>query len=278
MKKVKLHEAVTAPTVFVTKGKQRVKQYGTTVYLKNGDEFEIELFNPTSKKVLAKISLNGLSLGSGIVLRPGERVFLERYFDEAKKFVFETYNVDGNDPNVQKAIRDNGEVDVEFFEEYVPNYCWTYTYNTGHWEWVPDKYTTEGRYIYYTNDQNTGQNITYETHVNSSDTFTYAAKNVSPTNDNLLIGSSEPINANARSYNANSLETGRVERGSTSNQEFVYDGTSFNTWYTWRTTWKILPKSQKPVVKEDIKVFCANCGAKRKRQNHRFCPHCGHKF
>jgi hypothetical protein len=260
MKKVKLHsqEVVTAPTVFVTKNKQRVKQYGTTVYLKNGDEFEIELFNPTSQKVLAKISLNGNSLGPGIVLRPGERVFLERYFDEAKKFVFETYNVDGNNPNVQAAIKDNGEIDVEFYEEYVPcNYNYTYTYNPGHYEWVPDKYTTGGRYLYYS----TGNTVTQssnDVHINNISSNKYISNNMYYTND--------------------SLETGRVERGSSSNQEFVYDGTSFNTWYTWKVIWKILPKSQKPVVKEDLQVFCANCGAKRKRQNYQFCPYCGNKF
>ena len=84
----------TVPVAYVTKGRQRVKQFSGhgngSVYLRNGDEFELELFNPTTSKVLAKISLNGKSLGSGIVLRPGERVFLERYFDEAKKFLFET--------------------------------------------------------------------------------------------------------------------------------------------------------------------------------------------
>ena len=107
---VNLHtKPVTVPTVYVTKGRQRVKQYDNyIVYLKNGDEFEIEFFNPTINKVLAKINLNGKSLGSGIVLRPGERVFLERYIDEAKKFLFETYEVDGNDSNVKEAIKMNG--------------------------------------------------------------------------------------------------------------------------------------------------------------------------
>ena len=49
-------QRVTVPTVFVTKGRQRVKQYGNTIYLKNGDEFEIELFNPTTGKVLKELS------------------------------------------------------------------------------------------------------------------------------------------------------------------------------------------------------------------------------
>jgi len=50
---------VTEPCAYVTKGRQRLKQYGNTVYLNNRDEFEIELYNPTTSKVLAEITLNG---------------------------------------------------------------------------------------------------------------------------------------------------------------------------------------------------------------------------
>ena len=93
MKKVTANYGSTEPTAFVTKGRQRVKQYNNdSVYLNNGNEFELELFNPTTSKVMAKIELNGISIGAGIVLRPGERVFIERYLDEAKKFMFHVQN------------------------------------------------------------------------------------------------------------------------------------------------------------------------------------------
>ena len=108
------------PQSFITKGKQRLKQHIDTVYLNNGDEFEIELYNPTQNKVLAKIELNGSSIGSGIILRPGERVFLERYLNEAKKFLFETYNVNGDNEEVQRAIAENGEIIIESI--HVPVY------------------------------------------------------------------------------------------------------------------------------------------------------------
>jgi len=63
--KTLFNDGSTVPTAFVTKGRQRVKQYdGNAVFLNNGDEFEIELFNLTTNKVLAKIELNGVSLGS----------------------------------------------------------------------------------------------------------------------------------------------------------------------------------------------------------------------
>ena len=83
------------PSAYITKNKQRIKQHGQTVYLNDGDEFEIELHNPKNNPILAKILLNGKYIpGGGIVLRPGERVFLERYLDKDRKFLFETYSVD----------------------------------------------------------------------------------------------------------------------------------------------------------------------------------------
>jgi len=74
------------PCAFITKDRQRLKQFGQSVYLKNGEEFEIELFNPSQSTVLSKIKINGNYLsGGGIVIKPGQRVFLERYLDDAKK-------------------------------------------------------------------------------------------------------------------------------------------------------------------------------------------------
>ena len=112
---------LAVPQSFITKSKQRLKQHIDTVYLNNGDEFEIELFNPTQNKVLAKIEMNGNSIGNGIILRPGERVFLERYLDEAKKFLFETYVVNGNNKEVQDAIENNGDVVIKFYNEILPS-------------------------------------------------------------------------------------------------------------------------------------------------------------
>ena len=73
-------------------------------------------------------------------------------------------------------------------------------------------------------------------------------------------------------------ETGRIEKGSNSNQEFNYDNTTFNSYYTWKRMWRILPESQKPLVKEDLGVYCTNCGTKRRKDTHKFCPNCGTKF
>jgi len=119
------------PTAHVTVGKQRIKQYeNNVVYLDNNQKFEIELFNPSSTKILAKININGNDIStSGIVVRPGERIFLQRFIDTNNSFVFETYTVDGNDDKSLEAIKNNGAIKVEFFNEYHQQ-IW-YSYNSG---------------------------------------------------------------------------------------------------------------------------------------------------
>ena len=257
-------QRVTAPTVFVTKGRQRVKQYGNTIYIKNGDEFEIELFNPTTNKVLAKISLNGKNLGSGIVLRPGERVFLERYFDEAKKFLFETYEVNGADPNAKEAIKMNGIVDVEFYNQYSSSGI---TWISGY-VYQPHIYTNPvvnpSPSYFYTS---TAPSTISSTQIGG--TYTCSCNNV---NEAKAYVDAAPIQDFAP------LETGRVEKGSNSDQSFSYDSTTFNTYYSWKTTWTILPESQRVFTKEDLNVYCVGCGKKRRKISDAFCSKCGSKF
>jgi len=261
------------PQSFITKSKQRLKQHIDTVYLNNGDEFEIELFNPTQNKVLAKIEMNGTSIGNGIVLRPGERVFLERYLDDAKKFLFETYIVNGNNEEVQKSISKNGDVVVKFYDEVKPqtytspfvlNGSSTVTWTNG---------TTTGGYSFptYTNDINT-QYFTNTSSIGGSFDGTITTSNYSYINDSKVNYRKE------KTSEVRHLETGRVEKGSNSNQTFTYDNSSFNSYPTKTNWWKIKPNSTKVLVKEDLVVYCTECGSKRKKDNHKFCPHCGTKF
>ena len=106
------------PTANIAVNRNRVKHYdGNRVYLKNGTHFEIELYNPKTIKVLAKIQINGKAISNtGIVLRPGERVFLERFLDKQNKFLFETYDVEDSNES-RAAIAQNGVVRVEFHDE-----------------------------------------------------------------------------------------------------------------------------------------------------------------
>ena len=241
------------PQSFITICKHRLKQHIDTVYLNDGDEFEIELYNPTQNKVLAKIEMNGNSIGNGIILRPGERIFLERYLDEAKKFLFETYVVNGNNKEVQQAIVHNGDVIIKFYDEvkiatYISNNG-TLTINNPNFGWGS---TTTGSPWY------------------GNTTFTTSGTNTFY-NSSLTSGT---INTNS----LRSLETGRVEKGSDSNQSFTYDSSSFVSYPSTTNWWKIKPQSTKPLVREDLVTYCTECGSKRKKDTHKFCPQCGTKF
>ncbi len=254
------------PQSFITKSKQRLKLHIDTVYLNDGDEFEIELYNPTNNKVLAKIEMNGNSIGNGIILRPGERVFLERYLDEAKKFLFETYVVNGTNQEVQQAIANNGDVVVKFYNETITSIynnggTGTVTINNPSWNvnhTTPFTYTTH----------NTLGGLSIPSHGTFTTTSTNAFYNSS-----LTSGTSTFTTNSLRS-----LETGRVEKGSDSNQSFTNDSTSFNTYPFATNWWKIKPKSTQVITKEDLVTYCTECGSKRKKDTHKFCPQCGTKF
>lgn len=301
MRKVTTHGS-TEPVAFVTKGRQRVKQYNNnSVYLNNGSEFELELFNPTTSKVMAKIELNGTSIGAGIVLRPGERVFIERYLDEARKFMFQTYEVNGSNEDVKQAIANNGDVRVLFYKESTPIIYTTNTWTTTWPTWGTCTYTDNIGYSSpsggsnYSSSTASGQacldnvncfngRIDTGASYNNTSLLDFTPQSLSRS----IIDNPSEMHTNGGNQNrrrmskslksSKSLETGRIDKGSVSNQTFGHDYSTFDTYWTWSTQWKILPTSQKPLVREDIKVFCANCGSRRKKESHKFCPNCGFKF
>ena len=251
---------LSVPQSFITKGKQRLKQNVDTVYLNNGDEFEIELFNPKQNKVLAQIEINGKTIGGGgIVLRPGERVFLERYLDDAKKFLFETYNIDRNNEEAVNAAINNGDVTVKFFDEMVvPYFNSTFIVTNNP---LCNKWNTP---FYYsgTSGKNPFNND-------------YLTTNFLNTNQSSSIGlESKEITMSYFNSEVKNVETGRVEKGSESKQSFENDSSSFNVLPITTNKWKIKPTSQQVVTKEDLKVYC-DCGFRRKKDSYKFCPHCG---
>ena len=269
------------PQSFITKSKQRLKQHIDTVYLNNGDEFEIELYNPTQNKVLAKIELNGKSIGNGIILRPGERVFLERYLDEAKKFLFETYVVNGNNEEVKDAIANNGDVVIKFYDETTLLNSGTSTVTIGApYPW----WSTTGTSLNYPTGVRTfttnNLNNTFYTStsgIGSLTSGTITTSNFSHSS-NSITNDSNVNYTKSKTSEVRHVETGRVEKGSDSEQSFTSDNSSFNSYPSKTNWWRIKPISTKVLVKEDLIVYCTECGLKRKKDNHKFCPNCGTKF
>lgn len=243
------------PCAYVTKNRQRIKQFGDNVYLKDGSEFELELYNPSRKTVLSKVKINGTYItGGGIVLRPGERVFLERYLDDPRKFKFETYHVDGS-VETQNAIAENGDVEIEFYNEKESIPTLNLNYNP-----LGGLHSNYGTY--------------FNTTIGSTD-VNYKTTTITST----TLGSNKESRFNGlRSKKLKSSETGRVEKGSNSDQSFKTVNKEFEYLIISKSYWKILPESQKKYEIKDIVSYCSNCGAKRKKTSHKFCPTCGEKF
>jgi hypothetical protein len=270
------------PTAQICINKSRLKVYNKesvpTYYLTKGQEFQIELYNPTSDTILAKIYLNGRAISQGgLVLRPAERVFLERYLDIAKKFLFDTYEV-ANTAEAQKAIEENGDFKVEFYKESQPayNYNTTYTVNN---PWI-----LNGG-IGYNNTINS--NLTNligisTTTFNTSEPFNASQKSTlnEVTQDQMLCYNEQISKAKMmRSLKPKkTIETGRVEAGSQSNQRIETVSKSFDYFPFYSLEYKMLPMSQKINTVQDINVkrYCHNCGAKQKPE-FKFCPSCGTK-
>ena len=77
--------------------------------------------------------------------------------------------------------------------------------------------------------------------------------------------------------NNDTEETGRIEQGSQSNQDFVEGSGEFNYYATHTVKYKILPVSKKPVSTRELREYCSGCG-RRRRKNENFCPSCGRRF
>lgn len=245
------HQTVTGsaePSAYIAVNRNRLKHYGEKVYLKDGTNFEIEIFNPKPIKILARIYLNNKPISSsGIVIRPGQRVFLERWIDEAKKFLFETYSIEDS-IEAKEAIVENGKVRVEFYDE---------TTLTGPFGYGPITYFA-GSYL--------------------TDSWTSSSPSFGGTTVNTAYQFNCNIGANASTPSVGSLETGRAEKGDSSNQQFSSDSSSYSTWINKRIDLQILPESQKPHEIQNIRNYCHNCGSRMKNQNWKFCPTCGTKF
>ena len=258
--------------------------YSRVVYLENGQEFQIQLFNPHNFTIGAEIFINGERLSNYLVLKPGERIWLERYLDIKKKFKFSTYEVEGNNKDVQKAIKDNGNIEVKFYKEVrkkdFPNYPITTIDYFRTTEWSPTTLISqpndyvEDRWSTTISTNNCSDNKFCTTHTNYSN----------PCIDTLTTGDQSNLVSFCASYISTNMpdemicETGRIEAGSTSNQEFDNINIDFEYFPFVTEKIKILPISQKPFTANDLhKIYCPECGRKLK-STYKFCPFCGSKI
>jgi len=295
----KNYEAPSVPTAMIAVNKSRLKVYNNTgdmptYYLQKGQEFQIELFNPTTDVIMAKIILNGNPISQGgLVLNPGQRVFLDRYLDIAKKFLFDTYEV-SNSEEVKKAIEKNGDLKVEFYREIIepkfnPNYGSLTINSSISRGWNGNLNNTIGGYASSIPNGNAVNVSNTSGHIGSTALYTSSASNTFfDQNANRSIPTLDPmdytlsldtpeVNISLKNR-SKSIETGRVEQGSVSEQKVVTVDKKFEYWAFYVTEYKMLPVSQKINTVDDIqvKVYCTNCGSKLSK-GHKFCGHCGTK-
>jgi hypothetical protein len=232
------------------------------VYLTDGEEFQIELYNPTTQCVLADIKLNGNPISkSGLVLRPGERFYLDCFIDDKKKFVFSTYEVEDTEESAE-ATASNGMLEVFFYKESV--------INVKDWRKKFEKVIVERHYYPYNPWPNTTIWTSTPNIYCGTSTGDIIGQTTFTTNGlgNLTTGSayySQPINVNTSgtislnsatgtlSVNSASIETGRVEKGAESSQKFDEIDMEFDSYHIASTTLQLLPESRRPVETKEIR-------------------------
>ena len=254
--------------------KNLIKEYKSsnserTVYLNDGTEFQIYLKNPYQTHLGIKISVNNKSIGNMLVLRPGQSFWLDRFVNENRKFLFNTYEIE-NTAEMKYATNNNGKVKIEFYHEkeetpYISakiveplktNFDWT-NYDI---TCSSAMSSNEPRSTYYCSTEDIG-NLSANAAANSK-----------------LTSMSYDTSVSAKNTNDSYLETGRVEKGGVSRQEFEYCDINFD-YYAFKTeNILILPTSRKQIRAEETRRrYCSQCG-KKVNPKDKFCSNCGTKL
>jgi hypothetical protein len=253
----------------------RIKSYHhegeERIYLEDGTEFELEFYNDSGDYVKADITINGKQQSSSLVLRPYQRFYLDRFMDEKKKFKFNTF-LTGNDDieKLKEIIEKNGRIKVEFYQESkpFPPITWTsHTYDT-------------------CDGGGTGNPI-------FPDTLTFGDMDMSRGMSSGGGNQSLSKGINCCNYSANikmkndpdEIESGRIESGKKSKQDFVTTDRQFSMFATATFEYHIMPISHKPkkakrrdvIIADDIRTYCPGCG-RRLKKGWNFCAGCGHRF
>ena len=239
------------------KGRKSIKS--GKVFLEDKEEFEIEIFNPLTVSVLADIKLNGQSISkTGLVVKPGQRVYLDCFIDDKKKFKFSTYEIE-NSGEALEATQNNGVLEVFFYKEDV--------ITLNNWQRRFDRIIVEKHYPYnpypwynpYT-IYGTGGGSTFTTNGSSriwqSNVLgTITTSNAYYSSNNSYTSRVDLPNLNiAGSLSTNSIETGRVEKGEKSKQKFTEVDIDFEANYISSTIIQILPESRKPAEVKTMKT------------------------
>jgi hypothetical protein len=273
-KELKSHEIKPSAFIVSPKDKGRKAIKSGNIYLDNNENFEIELYNPLKVNVLADIRLNGQSISqTGLIIKPGQRFYLDCFVDDKKKFSFQSYHVEDSKES-KDAIVDNGIMEVFFYKEesitlqnwaekfrkiavreyypiYIDRYPYWYPYNQPYITYGSTNITSGGALTSNTISGYQG-NTTISSTLSGGNNLTFCNSTANSlscdTNSlNLINDGSFNLSSLSSGVNPNPIETGRVEKGETSNQQFEEVNIDFEKNYIHHIVYQLLPSSRMPV-------------------------------
>lgn len=258
------------PSAIVTAGGSEKKVYeGNSIFFNKGDNFELRFFNPLQEKIGVEIIFNGQKKSDGLlVVNPGEDITLDRFLDDKKKMVFDTYNIDANNPAAVAAAALNGIVNINFFKEKYSN------------QWESRSYFSQGvngtagypGSCVWTTISNSNSRVYPRVYCSSTSTTSGDFKDYIAESRDKTIDYSE--------YIAESLtETGRIEKGDVSNQNLNVVDIQFESVTFHSIQYHLKPTSTKGYTRtSEIRNYCPRCNYRLRKQSWIYCPKCGEKL
>lgn len=281
---------MTLPTCDILVNGQKRKLYGkkkNKVYLHNGDNFQLKLFNPLQERIGVQLRMNGIKVDNDLlILKPGQEITIERFIGTNRKLSFSTYEIDKSNKEAVKAIEKNGILDVIFWNEKIPVqtvYTNTSTINYRAYPLSGSTITISGDDVIVNGNLTVNGNLKTAGISGSSGTFGFAG--VSGTNgtngtnhnsriyrslSNTNISNDKDFWFDDKQFDFNfispgvfttehdqslihntKLETGRIEKGSVSNQYFSPINFEVGEEF-YKIKFKLLPFSLKPVKKNSM--------------------------
>jgi hypothetical protein len=244
-----------------TSSLDELKTYeNNTIYLDNGNEFQIRLFNPTTFKLGVQIGLNGNFSHSYLVLRPGEDITLDRFIDDQRKMLFETYSIDSSNKDAQKAIANNGVLEINFFKEKIQQAVYFSTFSSIN---LNSRDTYSGGFAHTTNSNPDSLKL-FDTSID------YSA-------DLDKFEQSQTLSASTlgmKRSKSTLKETGRIEKGNVSEQNFNKVEVKFDEFPYYGIIFNLKPNSEKVYSNTSTRNYCQNCGYRLRDKAWLYCPKC----
>ena len=196
--------------------------------------------------------------------------------------LFETYQYDSNNSVAQNAVALNGLLNIKFFKEkkqdYIP-YSGTIKTNIVY-DNSGAKFDMLNMNIGTCKSVNTYNSVTMDNLVLDSGSNGYATRGINSTFTSSVNNVNTVNTVNTKSYQPKRSrimkETGRISRGTQSNQNFVKIEVDFDILPFYELNYYLKPVSEKGEY--EIKEYCTNCSTRIRKKTWLYCPKCGNKL